>query len=172
MRNSLPVIDKQKIEAYSSRPCLVHHIPGRVRFRIYRLKDDSDYATNLKQFLLAQPRINRVRINPAAASIAIDYRYTGSSLTEIVSSLVSLLKQEAITESIPREVNKKPTPKSKNWSSLTLPVFTTIVSWLSNQSRLVWLRPIALASLGTVTLPIVKRAIQSLLGIAKSILIV
>ena len=164
MRNSLPVINQQKIEAYRSQPCLVHHIPGRVRFRIYRLKDDSNYATNLQQFLLAQPRINRVRINPAAASIAIDYRYTSSSLTEIVSSLASLLKQEVIADSVPREVNEKPTPESKNWSSLTLPIFTTIVSWLSNQSRLVWLRPIALASLGTVTLPIIKRAIQSLFG--------
>ena len=49
-------------------------------------------------------------------------------------------------------------------SNLTLPVFTTIVSWLSSQSGLVWLRPVALASLVTVTLPIVKRASQSIFG--------
>lgn len=164
MTNSLSVIDRQKIEAYRSLPCLVHHVAGRVRFRIYRLKDDSDYAANLKQFLLAQPRINRVRVNRAAASLVIDYRDTGSSLAEIASGLANLLKQEVTTKSEPREQTKKLTPETKNWSSLRLPVFTTIVSWLSNQNGLVWLRPVALASLVTVTLPIVKRAIQSLFG--------
>jgi Cu2+-exporting ATPase len=53
-------------------------------------------------------------------------------------------------------------PEIANWSSLTLPVFTTIISWLSNQSRLIWLRPIALVSLLTITLPIAKRASESL----------
>ncbi|MDJ0696397.1 heavy metal translocating P-type ATPase [Mastigocoleus sp. MO_188.B34] len=166
MTNPPSVIDRQQIEAYHSLPCLVHHVPGRVRFRIYRLKDDLDYAANLKQFLLAQPRINHVRVNRAAASITIDYLYlyTGSSLVEIASDLANLIKQAATTSSIPNKPSKKPTLTTENWSSLRLPVFTTIVSWLSYQSGLVWLRSVALASLVTVTLPIAKRAIQSLFG--------
>ena len=164
MANSLSAIDRQKIEAYRSLPCSVHHIPGRVRFRIYRLKDDSNYAANLKQFLLAQPGINSVRVNRVAASIAIDYSYTSSSLAEIASALENLIQQEPTTKSVPSQQTKNESSEIENWSSLTLPVFTTIVSWLSGQSGLVWLRPIALTSLVTVTLPIVKRASQSILG--------
>ncbi len=37
---------------------LVHHIPGRARFRIYRLQDDSDYAANLQEFLLGKHSYN------------------------------------------------------------------------------------------------------------------
>ena len=81
--NFQSIIDQPKIET-----SLVHHIPGRVRFRIYRLKDDLDYAANLQQFLLTQPGIDRVRINPAAASIAINYRYTNAPLAEIASKLM------------------------------------------------------------------------------------
>ncbi len=125
-------------------------------------QDDSDYAANLKQFLLAQPRINRVRVNRVAASIAINYSYTGSSLAEIASNLTKLIQQAAITKSVPSKPTKNKTSENANWSSLRLPIFTTIVSWLSYQSGLVWLQPIALASLVTVTLPILKRASQSL----------
>lgn len=164
LSNSLSIIDTKKIEADRSLLCLVHHIPGRVRFRIYRLKDNSDYAANLKQFLLAQPGINSVRVNRVAASIAIDYRYKDSSLAEIASGLTKLIQQSAKTKSVSSKQTKERTSEIENWSSLTLPIFTTIVSWLSHQSGLVWLRPIALASLVTVTLPIVKRASQSIFG--------
>ncbi len=179
MSNSLYIVDTKEVEADLALPFLVHHIPGRARFHIYRLKDDSDYAVKLKQFLLAQPGINRVRVNRVAASIAIDYRYKNSSLAKIASSLTNLIQQSAKTKSVPSKPTKEPNSKSENWSkvlrrftaepastssSLTLPVFATIVSWLSNQSGLVWLRPLALASLVTVTFPILKRASQSIFG--------
>ncbi len=182
MTNSQSIIDKNKNEAYLPVPHLVHHIPGRVRFRIHRLKDDSDYGANLKQFLLAQPGINRVRVNPVAASIVINYRYTNASIAENASNLTQLIQQAATTKSGPRKKTQNQTSEPENWSkvlrrkttepastssNLTLPVFTTIVSWLSNQSGLVWLRPLALASLLTVTLPILKRASQSIFGEGK-----
>ena len=156
MSNSLSIIDTKKIEADRSLPFLAHHIPGRVRFRIYRLKYNSDYAANLQQFLLAQPGINGVRVNRVAASIAINYRYKDAPLAEIASGLTKLIQQSAKTKSIPSKQTQEQNSEIENWSSLTLPVFTTIVSWLSNQSGLIWLRPVALASLVTVTLPIVK----------------
>ena len=138
MSSTLSIIDKRKIEVDLCLPLLVHHIPGRVRFRIYRLQDDSDYATNLKQFLLAQPQINQVRINTVAASIAITYRYRGSSTAEMTSYLTKLLQQATTTELVSSQPSEKPTSEIESWSSLTLPVFTTVVSWLSNQSGLLW----------------------------------
>ena len=162
--DSLSIIETKKIEVDRPLPCLVHHIPGRARFRIYRLKDDSDYGANLQQFLLNQPEIISVRINCMAASIAIHYRHTSSSLTEIASSLTSLIQQQATTNLVPNQSSKNQTSEIEHWSSLALPIFTTIVSWLSTQRQLIWLRPIALGSLVTVTFPIVKKASQSLFG--------
>ncbi len=166
MSNSLSIIDRKKVEVDRSLPFLVHHIPGRVRFRIYRLKDDSDYAANLQQLLLAQPGINSVRINAYAASIAINYRYQDAPLVKIASNLTQLIQQadnySKVGNALKHSLRVAHPTEPENWSSLTLPVFTTIVSWLSNQSGLVWLRPIALSSLIMVTLPIMKRASQSI----------
>ncbi|MDJ0899905.1 MAG: heavy metal translocating P-type ATPase [Xenococcus sp. MO_188.B8] len=164
MSSNLSVIDQRNIEVDLSLPHLVHHIPGRARFRIYSLQDDSDYAANLEQFLLAQPQIIHVRINTFAASIAITYSYRGSSPTEITSYLMKLLQQAATSELVTSPSSEKPTSEIESWSNLTLPVFTTVISWLSNQSRLLWLRPIAITSLLAVTLPIFKRASQSLIS--------
>ena len=152
MSNSSFIIDTHKIDPHS-----VHHIPGRVRFRISRLQNDSDYAANLQEYLLAQPGIERVRINRFAASIAINYGYTSAPLAEIASYLKDLIQKLGNH----KVGNVQPT-ETENWSSLTLPVFTTVISWLSNQLGLIWLRPIAIASLLTVTLPIAKRASASL----------
>ena len=162
MTHSLSVIDPEKIAAERSTSYLVHHISGRVRFRIYRLSDNSNYAANLIQFLMAQPAIKRVRVNRVAASIAISYRYPDASLAEVVSRLTNLIQQAATTQLAANQQTTSPTSELENWSSLTLPVFSTLVSWLSCQSGLIWLRPISLASLLAVTLPIVKRASQSL----------
>jgi Cu2+-exporting ATPase len=174
LTDSLILIDTNTID-----PSLVHHIPGRVRFRIYRLKDDFNYATNLQEFLLTQPGIDRVRINRCAASIAINYCYKGIALGEIAAKLTSLIQEAATNKSVceitgspiaeetsairtTKKITQKNTSENENWSSLSLPLFTTIISWLSNQSRLIWLRPIALASLFAITLPIDKRASASL----------
>lgn len=160
MDHSLSVTDSQTIETNQSFPDLVHHLPGRARFRIYRLHHDSEYAVNLQQFLLKQPGIKQVRVNGAAASITIQYRYSGIPLSEDASALATLIQQAATAN----PVATQPTSPSKteNWSRLALPIITTIASWLSHHRRMVWLRPMAWASLLTLTLPIVKRASVSL----------
>ncbi|MGV2829346.1 heavy metal translocating P-type ATPase [Myxosarcina sp. GI1(2024)] len=152
--------DTHQIEAIEAR--LVHHIPGRARFRLDRLQNDSNYAANLQQFLLAQPGINHVRVNSVAASIAIIYSYKNALLSEIASGLSELIQRVDTTKSPTSKPTKNSTSDRENWFSLTLPVLTTVVSWLSNYRRLLWLRPLALASLVTVTIPIAKRASQSI----------
>ncbi|MDR9405235.1 MAG: heavy metal translocating P-type ATPase, partial [Halothece sp. Uz-M2-17] len=135
---------------------LVHHCLGRARFRIDRLSYDRDYAVTLEQFLLEQPEITQVRVNGAAASIAIQYR----SLN--LSHLIVLIETAATEKTISTQPTPPATASKENWSSLALPIFTTIASWLSHNNRLLWLRPIAWTSLITLTLPIVKRASLSL----------
>lgn len=56
-----------------SAPYLVHAVPGRVRFRVYRLNSDNYYAEILEKVLQSEPDVIQVRINRAAASVAIYY---------------------------------------------------------------------------------------------------
>ncbi len=162
MQHSLSVVATPTIKTDRGLPHLVHHCPGRARFRIYRLTDDLDYAVNLQQFLLEQPGIKQVRVNGAAASIAIQYRSAGTSLSEEATRLTALINKAAIAQPVSPQPAPPPPSKTENWSSLALPIFTTIASWLSHRSRLLWLRPIAWTSLVVLTLPIVKRASISL----------
>jgi Cu2+-exporting ATPase len=140
----------------------VHHCPGRARFRIDRVTHDKDYALHLEQFLSEQPDIKQVRVNRAAASIALHYRYTGTSLSESISRLTALIEQATTTQTVSTPPESSPPSTTENWSNLALPILTTITSWLSHQTRLPWLRPIAWTGLMTITLPIVKRASMSL----------
>lgn len=146
---------------FFSKPYVVHHCPGRVRFRIARLTHDQEYALDLEQFLLEQPDIKQVRVNRAAASIAIHYRYGVISLSESATRLTALI-EKASTHPVSSPPESSPPSTEENWSSLTLSLLTTIASWLSHQSRLLWLRPIAWLGLITITFPIVKRASVSL----------
>ena len=60
---------------------IAHSIPGRLRLQIPRLATDSDYARRLENLLSANENVITVRINRAAASIAINYE-TGQ-MTEL-----------------------------------------------------------------------------------------
>ncbi len=54
-------------------PQIIHHIPGRVRFRIHRLSYDRNFALRLKELLKAANGIKKVRLNDWAACVVIDY---------------------------------------------------------------------------------------------------
>lgn len=60
---------------------VVHAIPGRVRFRVPRLRHDSDYAQRLQTLTEADDWVTDVRINRTAASIAISYHPNGTEKT-------------------------------------------------------------------------------------------
>lgn len=53
---------------------VAHAIPGRIRFRIYRLVKDSEYASKLKRLMELDSRVTSVRVNSQAASIVINYK--------------------------------------------------------------------------------------------------
>ncbi|MBW4506157.1 MAG: hypothetical protein KME64_06570 [Scytonematopsis contorta HA4267-MV1] len=59
----------QKI-AYS----IVHTIPGRIRFNIPLVAEDSAYARRLERLLKTDSKVTNIRINSDAASVAIYYK--------------------------------------------------------------------------------------------------
>ncbi|MGK7917900.1 MAG: HMA2 domain-containing protein [Prochloraceae cyanobacterium] len=76
---------------------IAHAVPGRVRLKMPQLAIDADFARRLKQALDADEYVNRVRINPPAASVAINYHNQGLSDWELglrLMNIVNIVRQE------------------------------------------------------------------------------
>ncbi|PMB40814.1 hypothetical protein CEN41_18710 [Fischerella thermalis CCMEE 5330] len=71
---------------------IAHVIPGRIRFHIPRLGKDAEYAEKLKSAIQSTPNVTDVRINPAAASIVINYQSGTVSDQQMRSHLVNLIQ--------------------------------------------------------------------------------
>ncbi|MUG93234.1 hypothetical protein F7734_12665 [Scytonema sp. UIC 10036] len=71
---------------------VAHAIPGRIRFRIPRLAKDSTYAEKLKQVMEYDSKLTKVRVNPAAASIVIDYPIGTITDEQMRSHLIHLIQ--------------------------------------------------------------------------------
>ncbi|MEA5537550.1 heavy metal translocating P-type ATPase [Limnoraphis robusta Tam1] len=148
-------------------PYIVHAVPGRVRFRVYRLSSDEYYAQTLEKVLQSEPGVIQVRINRSAASIAIHYQHLDFPDIEIYSRLSALIQQAGTTITV-EDISDSPQPEPNEpdnegeWSSLLAPTGATLLALLSSSTRLAWLRPLAWGSLAIVTFPVAQRAFYSL----------
>ncbi|NBD16440.1 MAG: metal ABC transporter ATPase [Cyanobacteria bacterium] len=70
---------------------IAHAVPGRVRLRMPQLAIDNEFAQALEEALNADEYVTQVRINRAAASIAIHYKNQGLSEWELGLRLMSLI---------------------------------------------------------------------------------
>ncbi|HAZ43156.1 MAG TPA: hypothetical protein DDW76_01490 [Cyanobacteria bacterium UBA11369] len=77
---------------------IIHAVPGRVRFRVPWLAQDSEYAKRLYNLISKHSQVNDIRINPKAASIAIAYTPSNISDGEMRQHLVNLILNELPTE--------------------------------------------------------------------------
>ncbi|MEM9538336.1 MAG: metal ABC transporter ATPase [Cyanobacteria bacterium P01_E01_bin.42] len=72
---------------------LIHFVPGRIRLRVPRVRDDRAFALRLEQRLIAEESVSVVRINHAAASVAIAYESQGKSDLAMSSYFVAIIQQ-------------------------------------------------------------------------------
>ncbi|MEM1426253.1 MAG: HMA2 domain-containing protein [Cyanobacteria bacterium P01_H01_bin.130] len=72
---------------------IVHSVPGRIRLRIPQLQEDRSFAKRLEKLLLAEDVVTGVRINRAAASVAIQYGEQGLSELELGMRLLGVLER-------------------------------------------------------------------------------
>lgn len=148
-------------------PYIVHAVPGRVRFRVYRLSSDEYYAQTLEKVLQSEPGVIQVRIKRSAASVAIHYQHLDFPDIEIYSRLSALIQQAGTTITV-EDISDSPQPEPNEpdnegeWSSLLAPTGATLLALLSSSTRLAWLRPLAWGSLALVTFPVAQRAFYSL----------
>ena len=70
---------------------IAHAVPGRVRLRMPQLAIDANFARRLEQALSADEYVKQVRVNRAAASIAINYNNQGLSDWELGLRLMNII---------------------------------------------------------------------------------
>uniref|UniRef100_A0A8J7DHD3 Heavy metal translocating P-type ATPase n=2 Tax=Desmonostoc muscorum TaxID=1179 RepID=A0A8J7DHD3_DESMC len=64
---------------------VVHAIPGRIRFHLPRLAEDRAYTRRLEKLIKNDPQTISVRVNSGAASIAIAYKSSQTSVNHWVN---------------------------------------------------------------------------------------
>ncbi len=81
---------------------IAHAVPGRVRLRMPQLAIDPDFANRLQQALKADQYVKHIRINRAAASIAINYDNQGLSDWELGMHLINIINTARQQDQVPQ----------------------------------------------------------------------
>jgi Cu2+-exporting ATPase len=147
-------------DRYASFP-IVHHLPGRIRFRVLAVSQNAKYAEQLKTRLDSEPGVARSRLNRACASVTIIYCPRILPKERAVSYLSAILQQPA-----PQEATKPPPAASDEdegqWSSLGLPLLAVLLALGSSKFRWLGWRIAVRTVLGLAAFPTVKRAFASI----------
>lgn len=144
---------------------IVHATRSRIRFRIPKLYNNSDFGERLLALIGSDRRIKKVRVNYASRSLTIWYaaekketeRQIRSDLIDLIQAAndSTLLLHPCVSQQPPEA------PKSV-WLGLRLPVAATLLSLLGGW----WGFPIALiviqASLAIAALPVLQRAFEGI----------
>ncbi|WP_414575587.1 heavy metal translocating P-type ATPase [Anabaena sp. CCY 9402-a] len=141
---------------------IVHAVPGRLRWRVPRLRYDTDYAKRLLALLEADPLVTQTRIKPAAASVVVIYK--NSKITDIkmrsrLSCLIVAASDPGILplntkQSLAAQEDKEETP----WPGLQLSALATGLAVLGGPLG-VSIPPILTAgTIALATLPVFQRA--------------
>jgi hypothetical protein len=95
--SSSTVVENVESETNLQGYAIAHALPGRVRLRMPQLAIDADFAHRLQQALNADDYVKQVRINRAAASLAINYNNQGLSDWELglrLMNIINTVRQE------------------------------------------------------------------------------
>ncbi|MDZ8185973.1 MAG: hypothetical protein RMX96_14115 [Nostoc sp. ChiSLP02] len=76
---------------------VVHAIPGRIRFHLPRLAEDSAYTKRLERLIKNDPQTSSVRVNSGAASIAIAYQPSHISVAHWVNLMELALQTNPVS---------------------------------------------------------------------------
>jgi hypothetical protein len=88
-KSSSDIAVKQKVD-YT----IVYQIPGRIRFHLPPISQDSAYCKRLEKLLKADAEVMSFRVNCQAASLVINYQNTEISITRWVSLIELALLPE------------------------------------------------------------------------------
>ncbi|MFM2062391.1 MAG: hypothetical protein RLZZ507_2061 [Cyanobacteriota bacterium] len=92
---------------------VVHQIPGRIRFHLSQIAQDSAYCKRLEKLLKTDAEVSNFRVNIQAASVLINYHHPETSITH----WVNLMELALLTELPPPEI-VTPTPEPPTVTNL------------------------------------------------------
>ncbi|MEO3705099.1 HMA2 domain-containing protein [Trichormus azollae] len=118
---------------------IVHTIPGRIRFYIPLIAQDSAYTQRLETLLKAHNKITNLRVNSRASSIVIAYEYPGISIFHLLEIMELALQQNPsiyppISEIAITDINHlELPPKTSNvWTSLKPASLSYSLNFMAN----------------------------------------
>jgi hypothetical protein len=79
---------------------VVHQIPGRIRFHLPQITQDTAYAKRLENLLKTDAEVSNFRLNFQAASVLINYHHQETS----ISHWINLMELALLTELPPQEI--------------------------------------------------------------------
>ncbi|MBD0265012.1 MAG: heavy metal translocating P-type ATPase, partial [Tolypothrix sp. Co-bin9] len=109
---------------------VVHTTPGRLRFRLPRLRTDADYAKRLEVLLSADALVKNVRVKPAAMSVAVTYKSDKVSDAKMRSHLHDLIQAASVVVVLKNSTSLSETEKEASWPGLQLSAVATILAVL------------------------------------------
>ncbi|MBD2561476.1 MULTISPECIES: heavy metal translocating P-type ATPase [Nostoc] len=137
---------------------VVHTTPGRLRFRIPRLRCDADYAKRLEVLLTADALVNNVRVKPAAMSVAVTYKSEKVSDAKMRSHLHDLIQAASVVVVLKNSTSLSETEKETSWPGLRLSAVATTLAVLGGPLGLPIPPLIVVLPIAIATLPVVQRA--------------
>ncbi len=140
---------------------VAHAIPGRIRLHVPRIAADAHYLRRLTWLTESDVHIASVRVNPAAASLVVNYH--GSVMAEAamharLADIIHAARDVVLPET---DSESSSAPAHSTWQRLKLPALATGVAVLGS----IGLPIPSLVIAGTVAIaatPITKRAMYSL----------
>jgi cation transport ATPase len=158
---------------------IVHEIPGRIRFRVPRLATDPDYAHRLTVLTQADTKVTDVRVNTAAASVALSYdiglisdeKMQSRSMENARSHLISLIqtasKADVLINLKAASKAEEPEEETNYWSALALPTLSATLALLGGPFGLP-IPPVLIGGTIAITaIPVAQRAIDGILNEGK-----
>lgn len=67
----------------------VHHVPGRIRFKVPKLQSDPAYAKELEQKMLALAGVTDVEVNRSAWSMVVRYDVGVNPVNEVMEHITA-----------------------------------------------------------------------------------
>ncbi len=65
----------------------IHHVPGRARFKVPRLKQDRAFAKELESKLASIEGVYRVEVNSSAWSVIVHYDAAANPLSQVIEHM-------------------------------------------------------------------------------------
>jgi P-type Cu2+ transporter len=145
---------------------VVHAVPGRVRLRVPRLIQDADYAQRLQSLVALDTRIEKIRINRAAASVSFGYEartVADEGMRSHLINLIQLASDVAVEEKTLVQLDQPESDSDSNgWGGLKLPAIATTLAILGGPLGFPIPTILLASTIAAATLPVAQRAWESI----------